>query len=143
LPLLPPRRRIKLTKSLGARFCVLAALAMLASVTTGAQNRREFSVTAKKYAFAVSGSATPEIRVQQDDLVHITFSTDDIPHSFTTVESDSHYRINRRAEPGKPVSFDFRADKPGKFPIKCTLAIDDRCHEMEAWLIVEARKVAR
>ena len=112
----------------------------MTGVTARAQNRRDFTVTAHKYAYVVTGSATPEIRVQQDDLVHVTFSTDDIPHSFTTVETEPHYRINRRAEPGKPVSFDFRADKVGKFPIKCTLAIDERCRELEAWLVVEARK---
>jgi heme/copper-type cytochrome/quinol oxidase subunit 2 len=117
----------------------LTALALFAGVTAHAQNRREFSVSAHKYAFTVAGMSAPEIRVQQDDLVRITFSADDIPHSFTTVEDDPHYRINRRAEPGKPVSWEFRADKVGRFPVKCTLAIDDRCRELQAWLIVEAK----
>ena len=135
MPQLPASRRSTL-----AALCALVALCVLAGVTAGAQNRRDFAVSAHKYGFAVAGSAAPEIHVQQDDLVHITFSADDIPHSFTTVESDPHYRINRRAEPGKPVSFDFRADKPGRFPIKCTLAIDEKCKEMEAWLIVDPRK---
>jgi heme/copper-type cytochrome/quinol oxidase subunit 2 len=123
-----------------AALCAVIAFGVLAGTTAGAQNRREFTVTAHKYGFSVAGSATAEIHVQQDDLVHVTFSADDIPHSFTTVETDPHYRINRRAEPGKPVSFDFRADKAGRFPIKCTLAIDERCKEMEAWLIVDPRK---
>ena len=95
-----------------------------------AQSKRDVSVSARKYAFEPA-----EIRVQQDDLVSITFSADDIAHSFTI--SDDHYRIDRRAEPGKPVSFRFRADKPGTFEIRCTLTIDDRCvRDMRAKLIV-------
>jgi heme/copper-type cytochrome/quinol oxidase subunit 2 len=124
------------------RFVLLAALlvvAVAAVVSVAAQNKREFKVTAHKYAFQVAGSEKPEIRVQQGDQVRITFSADDIPHSF----SIDKYRIMRRAEPGKPVTFEFLADEvspPGGFPIRCTLTIDSRCKEMAAFLIVEARK---
>ena len=109
-----------------------------ASVVVVAQSRREFDVSARKYAYTVSGSASPEIRVSQNDLVHITFSAEDIPHSFTVRDSESsHYRIMRRAEPGRPVSFDFRADTPGTFVFYCSLTIDDNCRQMEGRLIVE------
>ena len=116
----------------------IAAL-LSAFVLTGAgvvaQSKRDVNVTARKYAFTVSDSATAEIRVQQDDLVNVTFSVTDIAHSFTI--SDEHYRIDRRAEPGKPITFRFRADKAGQFEIRCTLTIDDRClREMHAKLIV-------
>ncbi len=100
-----------------------------------AQSKRDVSVTARKYVFTVADSTTAEIRVQQDDLVSVTFSAIDIAHSFTI--SDEHYRIDRRAEPGKPVSFRFRADKAGQFEIKCTLTIDERClRDMHARLVV-------
>lgn len=103
-----------------------------------AQSKRDVSVSAKKYTYSVSDSNAAEIRVQQDDLVNITFSAADIAHSFTI--SDDHYRIDRRAEPGKPVSFRFRADKPGQFEVRCTLTIDDRCQrEMRARLVVVAK----
>ena len=72
-------------------------------------------------------------------MVHITFSSDDIAHSFTIED----YRIMKRAERGKPVTFDIVADKvspPGGFPIKCTLTEDSRCKELAAVLIVEAKK---
>ena len=109
--------------------CVLpfAAVALLAQ--EGGQ--RSVTVSAYKYGF------TPNrIEVGQDDLVRITFSTKDIPHSFTI----DRYRIAKRVEPGKSIVFEFRADQPGRFPIYCSLATDERCKEMTGELIVEARK---
>ena len=109
-----------------------------AAVLLVAQSKRDFSVTGKRYTYVVAGANGPEIRVQQDDLVTITFAAEDIPHSFTV--SDDHYRIDRRAEPGTPVTFRFRADKADEFEIRCTLTIDQRClREMRGRLIVERR----
>lgn len=127
-------------RSLGrsaARFGVvsvtLVALA-LCGVAVVAQSRRDFDVSARKYSYQVSGSSSAEIRVHKNDLVHITFSAEDIPHSFTI---DDPYRIMRRAEPGKPVSFDFRADTAGTFDFYCNLSIDSRCaKELRGKLIV-------
>lgn len=106
-----------------------------ASIAVVAQSRREFDVTARRYTFSVAGQDEPTIRVNQNDLVHIRFSTDDIPHSFTIEESP--YRIMRRAEPGRPVAFDFRADQPGRFRFFCNLTAEPRCTEMHGTLIVE------
>ena len=92
---------------------------------------RNFSVSAHKYAFAPA-----VIEVNQDDLVRITFTTDDIPHSFTI----DKYRIAKRVEPGKPVVFEFRADQPGRFPIYCNLAIDEKCKDMKGELVVTSKK---
>jgi heme/copper-type cytochrome/quinol oxidase subunit 2 len=100
--------------------------------------RRDVSVTAVKYTYRIAGADGPEIRVKQDDLVKITVSVpgDDIPHSF----SINDYRINKRVEPGKPVMFEFRADRAGEFEIYCNLTIDDRCQkEMKGKLIVEGK----
>ena len=113
------------------------ALLACAGLAAGlvAQSKRDVSVSARKYTFVVSDSNSAEIRVQQDDLVNVVFTAEDIAHSFTI--SDDHYRIDRRAEPGKPASFRFRADKPGQFEIRCTLTIDERCaREMRARLVV-------
>jgi len=111
---------------------------LVAGANPWAQSKKDFSVSAHKYGYKVSGSDRAEIRVRQDDLVRITFSTEDIPHSFTITEDP--YRIMKRAEPGRPVTFDFRADKPGSFPFRCTLTVDDRCKEMQGMLIVEGVK---
>lgn len=128
------------------RLTVIAAalgLCMLlgAAIAVRAQSRRDFAVSARRYSFQVAGSSSPEIRVTQNDLVHITFSAEDIPHSFTIEDhADSHYRIMRRAEPGKPVTFDFRADTPGRFRFYCSLTIDEKCKDMQGTLIVAAKE---
>ena len=127
-----------------ARRAIAAVLAMaLAALTggtaAGAQSRRDFTVTADHFAFRVSGPDAAEIRVVLGDLVRVTFDARDIPHSFTTVESTPHYRIDRRAEPGKPVTFEFRADQAGTVPIRCTLATDAKCRQMTLSLVVDGK----
>jgi heme/copper-type cytochrome/quinol oxidase subunit 2 len=107
------------------------------SVAAAVQARRDFEVSARRYAFDVSGTGSSEIRVMQNDLVRITLRAEDIPHSFTI--EDAPYRIMRRAEPGRPVTFDFRADQPGRFRFFCNLTADERCREMQGTLIVEKR----
>ena len=111
-----------------------------AGVLVADQDRHEFEVVARKYAYRVSGTDAAEIRVAQNDLVRITFSTEDIPHSFTIEDTQgSHYRTMKRAEPGKPVAWDFRADSPGRFRFYCSLTIDDGCKKMQGLFIVSAR----
>lgn len=117
----------------------IVAVALVVSVVSAgalvAQSKRDISVTGRKYTYVVSDASGPEIRVRLNDLVSIEFSAEDIPHTFTI--SDDHYRIDRRAEPGKPAKFQFRADKAGEFEIHCTLTIDQRClREMRGKLVV-------
>jgi heme/copper-type cytochrome/quinol oxidase subunit 2 len=125
-------------------FARILAFGLSLAVASGAlliaqQNKREISVTAKKYTYVVTDANGPEIRVKKDDLVTITLTASDIPHSFTI--SDDHYRIDRRAEPGKTVTFSFRADKVGEFEIRCTLTVDERCaRDMKGKLVVVAVK---
>jgi heme/copper-type cytochrome/quinol oxidase subunit 2 len=115
---------------------VLAAalsLAVGSAAVLVAQTKRDLSVVGKKYTYVVSDASGPEIRVKKGDVVSITFTAEDIPHSFSIAD----YRIDKRAEPGKPVTFQFRADSTGTFDIRCTLSIDPRClREMKGKLIV-------
>jgi len=101
----------------------------------GAQDQqpavRTFSVTAKRYSFTPA-----RIEVTEDDVVKVELKTDDIAHSFTI----DAYRIAKRVSPGHPVSFEFRADKPGTFPIYCNLQIDEGCRQMKGELIVKQKK---
>ena len=107
----------------------LGVLGLMAHAQEGGE--RKFTVSAHKYAFTPA-----RLDVRQDDLVRVTFSTDDIPHSFTI----DKYRIAKRVEPGKPIVFEFRADQPGRFPIYCNLTADDGCRKMIGELTVERRK---
>ena len=117
------------SRSAAGSACLLVlAFGFLAAQEAG---ERKFTVSAHKYAFTPA-----RLEVQQDDLVRVTFSTSDIPHSFTI----DKYRIAKRVEPGKPVVFEFRADQPGRFPIYCNLTTDEGCRKMVGELVVERRK---
>ena len=121
-------------------LAALLATVVAAGVALAAQSRRDFDVVSRRYSYTVSGSDRAEIRVTVNDLVHVNFSTEDIPHSFTIEDHDnSHYRIMRRAEAGRPVSFDFRADTPGRFRFYCSLTVDPKCKGMQGTLIVEPK----
>ena len=134
---MPSTTRVKRTVGLSVGLVLVALVS--GAVGLVAQNRREFNVSAKKYSFTVSGADNAELRVTQDDLVKVTFTAEDIPHSFTFL-GNNPYRIDRRAEPGKPVVFSFRADTPGTFEIGCSLTLDPRCQrEMHAKLVVEGK----
>ena len=97
-----------------------------------APTRRELTITARKYGYAPS-----RIEVTQDDLVKVTINVpgDDIPHSFTI----DGYRIAKRVGAGQTVTFEFRADQAGTFPIYCNLRQDERCREMKGTLVVKPR----
>jgi cytochrome c oxidase subunit II len=92
-----------------------------------APTRREFTVTARKYAFSPN-----RMEVRQGDIVRITLRADDIAHSFTIDD----YRIAKRVAPGQPVTFEFRADQPGTFRFYCNLKQDDGCKDMAGELVV-------
>jgi heme/copper-type cytochrome/quinol oxidase subunit 2 len=92
---------------------------------------KPFTVTALRYTFD-----PPRIEVMQDDLVKIDLRTSDIAHSLTI----DAYRIAKRVSPGQPVTFEFRADRPGTFPYYCNLQIEDGCRQMHGELVVRPRR---
>jgi heme/copper-type cytochrome/quinol oxidase subunit 2 len=105
------------------------------SAPTVAQNQaptaRPFSVAAKRYKFEPA-----RIEVFQDDLVTIELHTEDVAHSLTIDD----YRIDKRVTPGRPVTLQFRAVKPGTFPFYCNLQTEDGCRQMRGELVVKRRK---
>jgi cytochrome c oxidase subunit II len=112
-----------------AVFSTLAAC-VLCLVSAAAREQgatREFSVTGNHYAYSPS-----TIAVDRNDLVKITFTAADIPHSFTLDD----YRIVKRAGAGQTVTFEFRADRSGSFPFYCNLSQDAKCKEMKGTLTV-------
>jgi nitrous-oxide reductase len=92
---------------------------------------RPWQMTASRYKFAPA-----RIEVLQDDVVKIELRTEDIAHSLTI----DAYRIAKRVNPGQPITFEFRADRPGTFPFYCNLQIDDGCRQMRGELVVKARR---
>ena len=107
-----------------------ASVVVLLGIAVRAQDQgaaRQFSVSGHKYAFSPA-----LIDVQRNDLVKITFTAEDIPHSFTIDE----YRISKRAAVGQTVTFEFRADQPGTFRFYCNLTQDDGCRNMKGELRV-------
>ena len=93
-------------------------------------NQRSLNVVARKYAFEPA-----RLEVNLNDLVKVTLSSPDIAHSFTI----DAYRIAKRVSGGRAVTFEFRADQTGTFPIYCNLRQDERCRQMHGELVVHAK----
>jgi cytochrome c oxidase subunit 2 len=110
---------------------VLAAAALAQAGAGGQEHTRNVTVTARRFAFDPA-----IIEVQQDDLVKITFRTEDVPHSFTIDD----YRIAKRVRPGQTTTFEFRADKAGTFSFYCNIKTEDGCRQMKGRLIVRPRE---
>lgn len=112
-------------------FATLGALvAVLVSAAADAQDQgqiREFTITGNQYAFSPSA-----IQVNKNDLVKITFTAQDIAHSFALDE----FRIVKRANAGQTVTFEFRADRSGPFTFYCSLSVDAKCKDMKGHLTV-------
>ena len=110
-------------------FITLAA-SVLFLVSVAAQDQgqvREFTISGNNYTFSPAS-----IQVNRNDLVKITFTAQDIPHSFTMDD----YRIVKRANAGQTVTFEFRADRSGPFTFYCNLSQDAKCKEMKGTLTV-------
>jgi heme/copper-type cytochrome/quinol oxidase subunit 2 len=110
----------------------LAILAFAAvsfvGLSAGEQGQtREFAIAGRDHRFSPD-----RIEVGRDDLVKITFTAGDIPHSFII----DQYRIAKRAGAGQSVTFEFRADQTGTFEFYCNLKQDERCREMKGQLVV-------
>ncbi len=91
------------------------------------ENRREVAVTARRNGFSPA-----RLEVHQNDLVKVTFTAEDAPHSFNVDE----YRIAKRARPGHPAVFEFRADRAGTFSYYCNLSSTTGTHDMKGELVV-------
>jgi len=110
-------------------FATLAASVLLL-VSAAAQDQgqvREFTVTGNRYAFSPAS-----LTVSRNDLIKVTFTAQDMAHSFT-VEG---YRIMKRAGAGQSVTFEFRADQSGQFTFYCNLSQDEKCKDMKGTLTV-------
>ena len=112
-------------------FTTLVASVLLL-VSVAAQNEiqgqvREFTVSGNAFRFSPAS-----LTVNKNDLVKITFTAQDMAHSFTIDD----YRIVKRAGAGQTVTFEFRADRSGPFTFYCNLSQDAKCKEMKGTLTV-------
>jgi cytochrome c oxidase subunit II len=114
--------------TLAASVAGLVSVSALASSQDPPGQVREFTIAGNHYAFSPG-----TIQVNKNDLVKITFTAVDIPHSFTI----DAYRIAKRANAGQTVTFQFRADRAGTFTFYCNLSIDPKCKEMKGKLTVD------
>ena len=108
----------------------MLSLAAVSFVGLGAREQapvREFTIVGRDHHYTPSS-----IEVQKDDLVKITFTAEDMPHSF----NNESYRIAKRAGAGQSVTFEFRADRAGTFEFYCNLKQDERCRDMKGKLVV-------
>ena len=105
-----------------------AALTALTGHARTAPQVREVTVRGENHSFSPAA-----IEVQKDEIVKVTFTAVDMPHSFTV----DGYRISKRAGAGQSVTFEFRADRSGPFPFYCNLSQDDRCKQMRGELTVK------
>jgi cytochrome c oxidase subunit 2 len=126
---MPPRNHAR-RAVVSAAWLLAAAVGLGVASPAQEQGRHEITVTAKRYAFSPA-----RIEVAANDVVKITLVAEDIPHTFVIDE----YRISKRAAPGRPVTFEFRADKTGAFTFYCNLTVEDGCRQMRGELVVTPR----
>lgn len=113
----------------------LAATAVVLVVATCAAqelapNRRAFTVVAKDGRFEPA-----QLDVLRDDLVTIHLRSEGTAYSFAI----DAYRVMKRAGSGETVTFQFRADRTGKFTYYCSLSSEPQCRDMKGTLVVAER----
>lgn len=130
-PALSRRRALAL---IGAGAGAAALVAPLRAANPFRQDqapaRRDFTITAKNYAFTPS-----RIEVGRDERVHLTIEGADQVHSFALDE----FRIARRIPPGTSTVIEFRADRAGSFTFYCNIGADPGCKAMRGTLVVLAK----
>jgi heme/copper-type cytochrome/quinol oxidase subunit 2 len=116
------------------RHGLVAAAVVLAVGTFAAQelapNRRAFTVVAKDGRFEPA-----QLDVLRDDLVTIHLRSEGTAYSFAI----DAYRVMKRAGSGETVTFQFRADRTGKFTYYCSLSSEPQCRDMKGTLVVAER----
>ncbi|HEY7059417.1 MAG TPA: cupredoxin domain-containing protein, partial [Vicinamibacterales bacterium] len=88
---------------------------------------REFKVVAKRYAFSPS-----RLEVDHGDIVRITLTTEDIPHTLTI----DRFRVSKRATRDRAATIEFVADTPGTYVFYCSLTTENGCRTMRGELVV-------
>ncbi|MDO8835823.1 MAG: cupredoxin domain-containing protein [Vicinamibacterales bacterium] len=121
--------RVLVLRPLGSLLCLLLALSLTAAASQDPV-RHDVTVRGQDYTFTPS-----RIDAATGDIIRITLIAEDVPCSFAI----DAYRISKRATPGHPVTFEFRADRAGTFPFYCDLTTDENCRTMRGEFVVGNR----
>ena len=115
------------------RALTLLLLLAGAVIAVAAQEpaRHQLTIKAKNHQFTPA-----RFEVAQGDIVKVTLVAEDATYSFVIDE----YRIAKRMTPGKPDTFEFRADRAGPFAYYCGLTTDAACKDMKGQMIVVAKQ---
>jgi heme/copper-type cytochrome/quinol oxidase subunit 2 len=117
-----------------ARALAVAALCLTMTGPGIAQetapNRRRFTVVASEGRFEPA-----QLEVVRDELVTIHLRSEGAPYSFAI----DAYRLMKRAGSGETVTFQFRADRAGRFTYYCSLSTEPLCRDMKGTLVVTER----
>ncbi len=114
---------------LAAALVALLALFPLGKTPPG-DGRAEISLSARAYAFS------PErIEVAAGDTVTLHLEALDVTHGLYV----DGYGVSTVAEPGQPAQLTFRADRPGKFRLRCSVACGSLHPFMLGELVVQPR----
>ena len=89
---------------------------------------KEFKMTAKQFQFEPS-----VIEVNKGDKVRLIVTSTDVPHGISIPE----YGINKRLDPGKPVTIEFTADKEGTFTAFCSVFCGSGHSGMKGKIVVK------
>lgn len=106
------------------------ALAVVAGCSRPGGTVHEVHVSARQFAFDPG-----EVRVRQGERVRLIITSADVTHGFSILE----YSINRQVAPGQTVVVEFTADKPGRFPIYCSVFCGTGHAQHRGVLVVDAR----
>jgi heme/copper-type cytochrome/quinol oxidase subunit 2 len=120
---------------LGSARAIAVAALIVATVGPGvaqetAPNRRIFTVVARDGRFEPA-----QLDAVKDDLVTIHLRSEGAPYSFAI----DAYRLMKRAGNGETVTFQFRADRAGRFAYYCSLSSQPQCRDMQGTLVVAER----
>lgn len=119
------------------RFWAAGLAILLAAAGAGGAAGQESAPTRRAFTVVASdGRFAPDLlEVARNDLVRITLRSEHTPHSFAI----DAYRLMKRAGADETITFEFRADRAGRFTFYCNLSTDVQCRDMKGTLVVQDR----
>ena len=132
--LVSARPRLRREWLAGAMTALLALTALLLPLPVlGAEpQKRHLTITARSFAFEPG-----TVRVNRGDTVIISLESTDVVHGLYV----DGYGGSVVAEPGRPATFSFVADRPGAYRFRCSISCGSLHPFMIGKLVVEPNLV--